>query len=76
VGGLPEYVEEGVTGWLNHSRGPDELAATMQRLAEHPDEVLDVQRRLLERRSWLLDAPIEQVAELERIFEQLAPARA
>lgn len=70
IGGFPEYVEEGVTGWLNHSRGPGELAATMQRLVEQPEEILAVHRRLLERRPALLRTPAEQSAELETLFAE------
>lgn len=39
VGGLPEMVEDGVTGWLVPPRDPRALAAAMERLVEEPARV-------------------------------------
>ena len=42
IGGMPDYVEPGRTGWLNRSRTPEELAAIMADVIDHPQQVLDL----------------------------------
>jgi glycosyltransferase involved in cell wall biosynthesis len=38
VSGIPEVVEDGVTGWLVPPEDPEALAAALAEVLEHPDE--------------------------------------
>src|SRR4051794_10944761 len=46
LGGIPDYVVPGETGWLNRSASGAELAELMARVIERPPEVADLRRRL------------------------------
>jgi len=57
VGGLPEYVEQGVTGWLSAAAEPAALTATLRELLELPQARLRqlgeaARRRAEERYGW------------------------
>ena len=45
VGGIPEIVIPGETGWLVPPRDPQALAQAMRHLMAHPEEGLDLGRR-------------------------------
>ena len=45
VGGMPEIIEEGSTGYLFNKRDADSLAAIASRLAQNPDENFEMGRR-------------------------------
>lgn len=38
IGGLPEIVEDGVTGWLVEANAPEQFAERIQRLIENPQQ--------------------------------------
>jgi colanic acid/amylovoran biosynthesis glycosyltransferase len=52
VGGLPEAVNDGQTGFLVASRNPEALAERMKYLIERPEERLDMGRRA---REWAVE---------------------
>jgi glycosyltransferase involved in cell wall biosynthesis len=56
AGGIPDIVEDGVTGWLTPPGDPDELARVLLRVADSPRESRRVARRgrriVAERFSW------------------------
>jgi alpha-maltose-1-phosphate synthase len=56
VGGMPEVVEDGVTGFVVPPNDPTALAAKIAWLQQHPDEAAEMgraaRRRVLERFSW------------------------
>src|SRR5207248_3667251 len=54
IGGMVDYVRNGETGWLNHSRSAEGLAELMRHAIEHPDEIRRLNALLLEHRASLI----------------------
>ena len=74
LGGIPEYVLEGETGWLNRSAGAEELAAIMARLVDDPAEVERLRRSVRERRDEHVQTMAAHVAEVEALYGELVAA--
>ena len=75
VGGIPEVVEHGVTGWLVQPDSPSELAARLAAVLGSPEERSRVASRAFERvaRDWSLAQQVDGTAALYR--ELLTRAR-
>jgi glycosyltransferase involved in cell wall biosynthesis len=74
VGGVPELVEHGRTGFLVPRRDPKRLAAAMKRLVVHPDlaeRMGKAARRTAERR-WRLDRYLDR---LEGVYREMLEGR-
>jgi glycosyltransferase involved in cell wall biosynthesis len=76
LGGIPEYLNDGVTGWLNHSCTGAGIAELMAAAIDDPDEVARLQRSVRVRRHELVRPMAEHVAELESLYAELIPGRA
>lgn len=76
IGGMPDYVREGETGWLNHARSANGLAEVMARLIDAPAEVALRAAQIIARRSSIITPHAEHVAEIERIYRVAASSRA
>jgi len=74
IGGIPEYVEEGRTGWLNRSCSAEELAAVMRRLADGPGEAEELHRRLRAERDAVVLPFARHADEVERVYRELVAA--
>lgn len=70
VGGLPEIVEDGATGWLTDAPGPEAIRRSLVHLHEDPDELGRVRAsaRIHERFERLTD-PEQILAGYERLLE-------
>jgi glycosyltransferase involved in cell wall biosynthesis len=77
VGGVPEIVEDGKTGWLVPPADPDRLAAALERVIRHPDEAAKVaaNARLLAERAMRFDHRMEQTLATYRTAIQRAHGR-
>jgi glycosyltransferase involved in cell wall biosynthesis len=71
IGGIPEYVRDGETGWLNRSCSAAELAAHMRAALRAPEEVLRMHRKVLARRERLLKPMADHLAEVEAVYRGL-----
>jgi glycosyltransferase involved in cell wall biosynthesis len=72
LGGIPEYVRDGETGWLNHTASAEELARHMAEAIREPHRVLALHRGVIERRDELIRPMAEHVAEIEMVYRDLA----
>jgi len=74
VGGLPEIIEEGVTGWLFDQNVPEELAERIARLMQNPEQAR--QMGLAGRERVFQHFTVEKmVSEFEALFSELTKRR-
>jgi glycosyltransferase involved in cell wall biosynthesis len=71
LGGIPEYVRDGETGWLNRSASASELAAHMRTAVRRPDEVLALHRQVVARRTELIKPMAAHLDEVDALYAQL-----
>ncbi len=71
LGGIPEYVQPGVTGWLNRSASGAELAELMVRAIESPVEVQRLRSSVRARRRELVRPMDAHVDEVQALYAQL-----
>lgn len=71
VGGIPEYVRKGETGWLNRSATGTELAELMARAVESRDEVKRLRASVRALRSELVVPMDRHVAEVESLYDDV-----
>ena len=71
VGGIPEYVEEGVTGLLVPPEQSDPLVEAVQALLNDRNRLCEFGRRGRERVAELFDADRTN-AQIERLFREVA----
>lgn len=76
IGGMPEYVRDGESGWLNGSRTPAELARIMARVIERPGEVVELNERLLASRDSIVKPMAQHGEEMDQIYRELIESRA
>lgn len=62
IGGIVDYVRDGETGWLNHSRTAEELARIMRTIIEQPSQIVELNERLRADRSHIV-LPMPQHAQ-------------
>ena len=74
IGGIPEYTLEGETGWLNHDLSGTGLARIMARIVSDPQQVVDLNRRILARRDDLVRPTRTHLDELRQLYAELTPA--
>ncbi|MBN1268128.1 MAG: glycosyltransferase family 4 protein [Kiritimatiellae bacterium] len=68
AGGIPEYVEDGVSGWLADPRSPAEFAEKIVQVLKNPEQARDMGRRARER--------VQVLCEHERIVRDSMAAYA
>jgi glycosyltransferase involved in cell wall biosynthesis len=71
VGGIPEYVRDGETGWLNRSLTADGFAQLMLAAIADPSQVVRLQRSVRARRSELVRPMSDHAAEVESLYAEL-----
>ncbi|MGI8557951.1 MAG: glycosyltransferase [Solirubrobacteraceae bacterium] len=70
-GGIPEYVREGETGWLNHSGSGAELADLMLAAINDRDEVLRLRRSVRALNDEFARPMSVHVAEVQELYAEL-----
>ena len=75
VGGIPEYVREGQTGWLNRSLSGAELAQLMAAAIDRPDEVERLRTSVRERWAEIVAPMSAHVDEVELLYTELLSQR-
>jgi glycosyltransferase involved in cell wall biosynthesis len=74
LGGIPDYVLPGRTGWLNRTAGGAELAEHMTRLITTPTEVAELRRRLRSEPSPAVKPMADHLDELDSVYAEVAGA--
>jgi glycosyltransferase involved in cell wall biosynthesis len=75
LGGIPEYVRAGQTGWLNRSCSARELAELMANVIDHPGEVEDLGNTAVRLRSELVRPFQAQLADLDQVYAEIVASR-
>lgn len=68
IGGIPDYVREGVTGWLNSSNDGAGLAEIMRRIMNDPDEILRLSELIVAHRETIVRAMARHLKEIDEIY--------
>lgn len=71
LGGIPEYVKDGKTGWLNHTATGKELAAIMASVIDDPAEVVRLRQSVGLLRGELVKPMAPHVDEVERLYGEV-----
>lgn len=70
-GGIPEYVRDGQSGWLNQSSTGEELGSIMASIIAEPQQILDRHRYVIEHRDDLVKTLERHVDELDAVYAGL-----
>ena len=70
VGGLPDLVRPGETGWLVPPRSPQQLAEAILNVLEDPQQMAERGRKGQERALYLFDVR-QTAAEVRDIYERI-----
>jgi glycosyltransferase involved in cell wall biosynthesis len=71
IGGMPEYVREGETGWLNRSCSAAELARIMRDIIEHPDQVEKLNAKILAARDTIIKPMARHGDEIDDLYREM-----
>ena len=76
IGGMPDYVRDGETGWLNRSCSAAELADIMRSVIERPEQVATLNASLRASRSRIVKPMARHADEMDAIYAEVVAARA
>jgi glycosyltransferase involved in cell wall biosynthesis len=71
IGGMPDYVREGETGWLNGSLSADGLAELMRRAIDNPDEIERLNASLRQHRDSIIKTLAQHGDEMDELYAEL-----
>jgi glycosyltransferase involved in cell wall biosynthesis len=74
-GGLLDYCIPGETGWINASATGEGLAQIMAAVVDDPEQVVRLNRSVIERREQLIKPLDRHLAELDEVYEEVIAAR-
>jgi len=69
LGGMLDYVEDGRTGWLNHTNDAAGLAARITSIVAAPEEVARLSRSIAEHRAELISPMSVLVGEVQAVYD-------
>ena len=75
VGGMTDYTRDGETGWLNRSCSAAELADIIDGVLERPDEVAQLNAKLLAARDSVVKTMARHAEEMEAVYEGVLAGR-
>ena len=75
IGGMTDYTREGETGWLNRSCSAAELAGIMGDIVERPDQVAELNAKLLADRGAIVKSLDRHVEEMDALYHEAIEAR-
>ena len=70
-GGIPDYVFEGVTGWLNQSATAEELARIMQSILEDRTKIEILRNKIISRRSEWVKPMQVHFQEIDALYREI-----
>jgi glycosyltransferase involved in cell wall biosynthesis len=68
IGGMVDYVREGETGWLNHRRDAEGLAAIMRAIVEQPAQIGVLNRKLMEAHDSIVAPLASHAEEMDQLY--------
>jgi len=71
IGGMPDYVRDGQTGWLNRSCSAPELARIMSDLTERPEEVQAMSARVVAERGRIVKPMARHADEIDAVYRDV-----
>jgi glycosyltransferase involved in cell wall biosynthesis len=71
IGGMTDYTRDGETGWLNRSCSADGLVAIMRDIGERPEQVAELNARLLANRDAIVMPQSRHASEMDAIYHEL-----
>jgi glycosyltransferase involved in cell wall biosynthesis len=71
IGGMTEYTREGETGWLNRSCSAAELARIMRDIVEHPEQVAQLNTRIVAAREKIIKPMARHGDEIYSVYREL-----
>jgi glycosyltransferase involved in cell wall biosynthesis len=71
IGGIADYVQEGETGWLNHSRSGEELAQIMRTVIAQPEQVDELSAKIRAERGSLVKGMAQHADEMDAVYGEL-----
>jgi glycosyltransferase involved in cell wall biosynthesis len=71
IGGMVDYVRDGETGWLNHSRSAAGLAELMRRAIQQPDEIGRLNEFLRANRAMLVKTLAQHADEMDGLYREV-----
>ena len=75
-GGMPEYTRDDETGWLNRSCSASELARIMRQAIEHPEEITELNAKILATRETLIKPMDRHRDEIDAVYRETISGRA
>lgn len=72
LGGIPEYARAGETAWLNEDLTGEGLARLMLHLVDRPEQVVEMNRRVLAARAEVVKPMAHHVDAIEGMYRELA----
>ena len=76
IGGMTDYTRDGETGWLNRSCSGEELARIMRGAIDHPEQVAELNERLLANRDSIVKPLARHAEEMDSLYAETIAARA
>jgi glycosyltransferase involved in cell wall biosynthesis len=74
IGGMPDYVREGETGWLNRSCSTEELARIIAGIAERPEGVVELNEKLIASRDSVVKPMGRHADEMDAVYRDVVAA--
>ncbi len=71
IGGIVDYTIDSVTGWVNKSCSPEELAEIIQKIIQNPREVENLNHSILEGRNKIIKSMYNHFIELENVYKEV-----
>ena len=68
------YTRDGETGWVNRDCSAAGLAEIMADIIRQPEQIVVLNRAILERRDQMIKSPAAHVAEMDAIYDELVIA--
>lgn len=75
IGGMNEYARDGESGWLNRSCSAAELAQIMRTIIERPEQVDDLNAKLLASRGSIVKPLARHAEEMDAVYREVIEAR-
>ena len=75
IGGMTDYTRDGETGWLNRSCSATELARIMAGVIERPEQVAELNDRLLANRDSIVKPLARHAEEMDAVYREAIAAR-
>jgi len=70
-GGIPDYTIENVTGWLNKSATPQEMAEIMIEIIKSPQKIIELNKKIIQRRTQFIYPMRDFYQKVEELYQKI-----